>query len=303
MTQQILHSKEIMPFLRGKLVKVSNQLIVVSAFAKIEALKELDAHLTNRLEKILLVRFRKGDILSNSTDIELYDYCVSNGWKMYFNFDLHSKIYVFDKQTYFIGSANATLSGLGIKEHSNIESGVTGTCNQTDYTKILEVFDNAILMNASLMLEFKNQIIEKNRDIIFQEWFLQELNLTKTYSIKNLWICDFLISSNTFDIKSNDLKLLGLTREESYDALKLKKSFRALKCFKWLINVIDDEIYFGELSAMLHNALIDDPTPFRREVKDILATLLIWIQELEIDEIIIDRPNYSQRIRKNKKIL
>ncbi|MEK4521150.1 phospholipase D-like domain-containing protein [Psychrobacillus sp. FSL W7-1493] len=301
MTQKILHSKEIMPFLKDELGRISNQLIIVSAYVKIEALKELDKYLTN-IEKILLVRFRKGDILSNSTDIELYDYCVSNGWKMYFNFDMHSKIYVFDRQTFFIGSANATLSGLGIKEHSNIESGVTGTCDELTYTKILEVFNNAIQMTPSLMIEFQNQIIEQPRNNTFQEWFLNDLNLAKSNSIKNLWVCDFISSTNTFDIKSKDLKLLGLTREESYDTKRLRDNFKALKCYNWLINIIEEEIYFGELSATLHNALIDDPTPYRKEVKDLLAILLIWIQELDIEEIIIDRPKYSQRIKKNIKL-
>ena len=111
MIKEIVHTKDILPFLKQELGKVSQQLIVVSAFVKIEALKELDSYLTTPIEKILLVRFRKSDILANSTDLDLYEYCKSNGWKMYFNFDLHSKIYVFDKETFFVGSANATLSG------------------------------------------------------------------------------------------------------------------------------------------------------------------------------------------------
>ena len=47
----------------------------------------------------------------------------------------------------------------------------------------------------------------------------------------------------------------------------------------------------------LHNALVEDPKPYRREVKELLSNLLSWVEELEMEEIVIDRPNYSQRIR------
>lgn len=298
MIKEIVHTKDILPFLKQELGKVSQQLIVVSAFVKIEALKELDSYLTTPIEKILLVRFRKSDILANSTDLDLYEYCKNNGWKMYFNFDLHSKIYVFDKETFFIGSANATLSGLGIHENANIESGVVGFCKLNEYTKILEVFENAILMEDFLMTEFKNQTSNQINKDVFQEWFLHDLNIVKR-PFRNLWICDFIVSPNTFDIRSQDLKLLDLTREESYDTKILATRFKQLKCFQWLLTAIENEIYFGELTAKLHNTLIDDPIPLRKDVKVILSTLLTWIMELNIDDFIIDRPNYSQRIRKN----
>lgn len=60
-------------------------------------------------------------------------------------------------------------------------------------------------------------------------------------------------------------------------------------------------MYFGELSQNLHNALISDPKPYRRDAKQMLANLLSLIEELGMDETVIDRPNYSQRvILKNK---
>lgn len=39
----------------------------------------------------------------------------------------------------------------------------------------------------------------------------------------------------------------------------------------------------------------------RREIKVMLANLLQLIEKLEMDEIVIDRPNYSQRIKLVKK--
>ncbi|RUL46532.1 phospholipase D-like domain-containing protein [Lysinibacillus antri] len=298
MENLIIHSKEIFPFLEIKLSNTKNQLIIVSAFVKIDALERIDQCINADIEKILLLRFRKMDLISKATDVELFEYCKNNGWKMYFNLDLHSKIFVFDKQRFFIGSANVTLSGLGISDKSNIESGVSGPLEQDDYSRLLSFFEISELMTDRIMNAFKNQIPATSNSEATPEWNLNGLNIFKVGSPKKLWVSEFLSSASSFDVKSSDLKLLGLTRPESYDEDILKKSFMNLKCYKWLLDSFEDEIYFGELSSKLHNSLIDDPRPYRKDVKDLLTTLLNWITELKIDDIIIDRPNYSQRIRK-----
>lgn len=55
-------------------------------------------------------------------------------------------------------------------------------------------------------------------------------------------------------------------------------------------------MYFGAVTEKLHNALVSDPKPYRRDVKIMLSNLLELIDELQMEEIKIDRPNYSQRI-------
>lgn len=297
MNQRILHSKEIFPYIKSELKKVTSQIVVVSAYIKIEALKEIDMHLKDNVEKIVLVRFRKSDVIANSTDIELYDYCKKNRWKMYFDFNLHSKIYVLDKRTYLIGSANATLSGLGLKVMSNIESAVFGECDSTDYRKLLEVFHSARLMDDIIITDFIDQLKDSSSRI-FEEWFLHELKLPKETFLQNLWVLDFPSSYNPSNPSEHDLELLGLVNENQMDINVVRKTFENLKCYKWLLMNIESEIYFGELTAKLHSALIDNPTPYRKNVKEILTALLNWIIYLQLEGVVIDRPNYSQRIRK-----
>ena len=59
----------------------------------------------------------------------------------------------------------------------------------------------------------------------------------------------------------------------------------------------DGCMYFGAISEKLHNSLVSDPKPYRKDVKQLLANLLSMIKILNMDEIVIDRPNYSQRVR------
>lgn len=300
MKKSVLHTKDIFPFIESELINTNEQFIVVSAFVKIEALKRIGKLTREGIEKILLVRFRKIDLVTKSTDVELFEYCIKNDWKMYFNLDLHSKIFVFDRTRFFIGSSNATLSGLGISDNSNIESGVTGIFNSSDYSNILNMFETSELMTPEIMNEFKKQLTNIPITNTFPDWNLDKFKLFKKDSLQKIWVCEFLSSASSFDVKSSDLKLLGLTRIESYDEDLLKEKFMNLKCYKWLINAFDVESYFGELTAKLHRSLIDDPAPYRKDVKNLLAILLNWINELKIEGIIIDRPNYSQRIRKIK---
>lgn len=76
-----------------------------------------------------------------------------------------------------------------------------------------------------------------------------------------------------------------------------------MKCnaYRWLKSVLEQkgnkEIYFGELSRLIHDVIINDSKLYRKEVKELQANLLNWIIELNIDEIQIDRPKHSQRIR------
>jgi hypothetical protein len=90
---------------------------------------------------------------------------------------------------------------------------------------------------------------------------------------------------------------------DKYEITKdnIKQYFISSKCYNWLKNLLlsseNNESYFGMLSKKLHEALISDPKPYRQEVKEILSNLLGWIAYLNIEEIGIDRPNHSQRVK------
>ena len=80
---------------------------------------------------------------------------------------------------------------------------------------------------------------------------------------------------------------------------KLKEVFRWSNAYLWLLDTLknnDGCMYFGALSAALHNSVISDPKPYRRDIKKMLANFLKLIEELQMDEVAIDKPNYSQRI-------
>lgn len=288
--------------LTEEISKVTEELHIVSAFCKIDAVKFIDNNIKHVLKsKKLLVRFLPNDIIQGATDFDLYDYCKVNGWQLYIRFDLHAKTYIFDKQRYIIGSGNLTLKGLGLNCLGNYELGGFSQIEGEDLKKIDALFSSAILVTDELYLLMK-QDIERFKDEgkhinnsinwnkLITDKFSPELNVLFTYDFPTEKVPTTNVEVYEF---------LELSGNVSMDQLKQK--FRWSKAFLWLYTIVNakpnKEIYFGELTAILHNALINDPKPYRKEVKDLLANLLGWVDFFNYDLIKIDRPNYSQRIK------
>ena len=115
-----------------------------------------------------------------------------------------------------------------------------------------------------------------------------------------IWIHNFPWSTpeNLLNIKKmneniiHDLELFGLKKEE-INKEKLQSAFQQSKIYKWLVNQIlnseNKEVYFGNLSSIIHNSLLDDPTPYRKTIKEIQSNLYVFIRTLDIN-IGIDIP-------------
>lgn len=297
---EIFHNEQIISALSKELEIVSKDLTIVSAFVKTEALKFIDSLLKFDISnKRILVRFRLEDLLNGSTDFNLYDYCKSNNWNLYLNFDLHSKIIVFDNERFMLGSANVTLAGLGLAKNSNIESMFCGKLLLEENKKINLFFEKSIKANDKLINKMKEQLKDIDRDSDFRKmvWHQDILSFSEK-RVDLLWTSELFFSSTPFDMYSRDMMLLGLQRSQLNDLELIKQKFKGSKAYRWLSSTVDSELYFGQLTKRLHESLIDNPTPYRKEVKQLLSNLLNWIQELKIQEFVIDQPNYSQRVKK-----
>lgn len=278
----------------------TEQLHIISAFCKKSALEFIESNIQNNLsEKKILVRFLLSDIVNGVTDFELYDYCKANGWKLYIRFDLHAKTYVFDRKRLVLGSANLTNNGLGLNYGGNYELSYFADIESGDLKKIDSLFDNAVLMTDELYENMKLDYQASKGHRSDSKPLKWNLSIEKQFNpvIDALFTYDFpsVPEPNFEDFSCFEFLELNCipTKDE------LKEAFRWSKAFLWLYNFIskppDKTRYFGAITAELHDTLINDPRPYRKEVKDLLANLLKWIQILEIEEICIDTPNYSQR--------
>ena len=124
-----------------------------------------------------------------------------------------------------------------------------------------------------------------------------------------LWVHNFpwananelLALDNLSDNANHDLELLGLNKD-NFNSDLIKQNLLNSRVYNWLINQIkkqeNEEIYFGNLSSIIHNSLLDDPTPYRKNVKELQANLYSYIKVFLKNEIDIDVPyKKSERLR------
>lgn len=300
----IILSKEILAQLEHELSNTRDCVQVISAFCKLPALQYVEDRLNKSvISKKLLVRFTLSDILSGTTDASLYEFCKEKGWEMFVLFNLHAKTYIFDNKHCIIGSANMTSRGLNISSSANVEiSGSFEEIEEEDLKKINALYASAIKVDDkvySLMLRDMNNANKDNNDTESASWG-DDITSMSNGKVEGLFSYEFPVSTISDELRSNQIEFLDISRcPDSMD--DMRKAFINTRPYKWLVQILlesdDKELYFGALTAKLHDTLVNDPKPYRKDVKEHLANLLNWVDVLCEDNISIDRPNHSQRVR------
>lgn len=296
-----LKNREIYDCMEKLSQECEKEVVFISAFCKLDALKMIDGFLKNSVkEKRLLVRFRYDDIINNVSDLQIYEYAVANGWKVFFLLDLHVKAFVYDGKKCVSGSANLTKAGLGVSKNPNSELATYYMIEDEEYKKVNSFFENAVLMDEKIYKILCDEVASGSKDgNKVQKWSnkIEDLFEKKvgTIFMAEMPYCKY----DDFD---NEERLRFLQIEDSMqNDVEVKILFQKSRAYRWLITKLElektHEMYFGKLTAELHNDIIAEPKPFRKEIKDLLENLLDWIVKLHITEIEIDRPNHSQRIR------
>lgn len=296
----ILFSNEILPELIKELNNAKENVSVISAFCKTNILKFFDQHISlPSIEKKIIVRFSMADVVSGITDFEIYPYCREHAWKLFIDLNLHAKTYVFDNKRGVIGSANATNKGFGTTQNYNHEISSLITFEPSDMIKINRLFESSTPMTDVIYSLMKRELekADSTKEKKSAGWS-QDLRDMIIPQITSIFA--FELPSST--VADGDYSFLDLDLEscDNKDAV-IKEAFCRSKAFRWLVKSLREDnehtLYFGALSAKLHNDIVQDPKPYRKDVKQYLANLLTWVEALASDIVTIDRPNYSQRIR------
>lgn len=297
---EIIYSDEIKRKLKTEFESTYDNLQIITAYCKTAALSYVDNLLGDKvISKRLMVRFRLDDLISGATDLDVFEYCAENGWELHIRLDLHAKTFIFDRKRWIVGSANLTSSGIGLAKNSNMEMAVLADVEATEMEKINCLFNKSTLMDERLHTLMATQVEKVKNGRSYFQWDDKILNLLQN-EIAVLFTHDFPKSSSPYKLYSEDLVMLKLSGEDT-SFTTIKAAFTECNCYRWIKSVLNQsqnkELYFGALSEKLHNTLVNDPKPYRREVKELLANLLSWITELEISEITFERPNFSQLIK------
>lgn len=266
----ILISGEVEEKLKIEVPSCAADFNVISGFCKLKTLKFLDGLCRKGIQKRLLVRFLPSDLSSGSTDKEIFEYCKNNGWSLFVDYTIHAKTYVFDKVKCIMGSANATNRGIGAVENCNKEASAYFKLDDGQYQKVMTLYNDAILLDDDLY----DYIISQVED----EHVINRIN----HQRQNKEVIECLMAE---DFPSEDSDIIELHNSKAYIWLK-----------RYLSEKEEKSAYFGELSSVIHNIFIKEPRPYRKNIKEYLANLLISIKRNKDFAIEITKPNFSEKV-------
>jgi hypothetical protein len=260
----------------------------------------------DRQAKVRVVaRWRLADLLSGASDLETYVTLSEYGIPFYVHPDLHAKLISSDEETILIGSANLTSRGLGLDGATdNLELGIKTTPTPTDLLYIDSIFALAVLMTPSLFHEIADCVNTLRVPAGVQD-FPARIRIQLKPAVTGLWVRDLLWSVGpsgnppSDEDLEHDLSLIGVPYA-SLVSPEGEKRFCKLDALAWLIQKLrtnDGELYFGNLTGLLHDSLLEDPKPYRKDVKTLVSNLLAWCGYMLPHMIVIDVPGHSQRVR------
>ncbi len=294
----ILLSNEIMSAVTRELMTATESVQIITAYCKENAINQLNSHISSHVvEKRIMLRFRLDDIIKGSTDFSVIDFCRSRGWKVFIRFDLHAKTYIVDGKRGFVGSANATNTGLSLFTHGNMEMGTLVDIDEVDMEKIEALYTDAILVDDEMYYKLKNQYQNVNSYEPGKQYAWND-EIKKLFNPKITTLFSHELPDKG-DFNAGEY-IAFLDVIYNGDKAMLKDAFRWSNAYLWLLNTLKENdgcLYFGSVTEKLHSALVSDPKPYRKDVKLLLANLLCMIETLQMDEVVVDKPNYSQRIK------
>lgn len=249
---------------------------VYSAFVTQVGVNFLLESRTVHSEDRLLVRCQLRDVVSGACSLNALGHALRAGIQVRLSSALHVKLYFFDSAL-FVGSANLTGKGLALVGYCNDELSTEGV--PTDR-------DNEIAGNLW------NQGVELNLGRIEQMLAFVAGLETSENTLPSKWP-EGILSENR-DLYCSDFPQGTPNDADRWMSLS---DLKASMAFQWLLKSTrgnGGSASFGYLSQKLHNDVYDDPTPYRRAVKDLLANLLQLVETFRVQELQVTTPNRSQ---------
>lgn len=276
------------------LVGQSSETILLSAYFTDAAASFLKG-LSFASSPKIVIRARPNDFAVGASNISAVESCLDQGWDIRFISALHAKAYLISDKI-LVGSGNLTSNGLHLLGTGNIELNSLVQADDASKGTIRGVFSEAERFTPDLLERMQNYIATIKAEKVYAAWWPEEVLPMVS---RKMFCSDF----PQFSVSSADIEqepwheIRSLVRSgHTAEAVSLLESADA---YNWLLGVVKDKktsVRFGEVTADLHDALADDPAPYRRVVKDLLANLLSYIEACDTQRIKISRPRHTQVI-------
>jgi len=313
----LIHSFNNEPFFRIRdcLNTAHNEIVVFSPYINVESIKELE--LNPALKCTIVTTLRLRDLLSRSSDIELYPYAKEKNIKIFIHNKIHLKVFMADWEKLVFGSSNLTKNGLGYSNNYNYE--LNGELDKLDsrtiyyFRKIIfesKLMDDEMYAYVKDMYD-KEENIDENHEIELEqlethtekEFLISSLPMSKDIKLLHYLLNNNYIGGEPIDVNCaiHDQLLYDLPINLELEQFlgTLKERFFQSKFITRLLHYIDEEDRrFGSIKQWIQDNCADVPVPSRKDLTGNIQVLYSWIVELSEGQYVMDRPNHSQIIRR-----
>ena len=278
---------------------------IISAFITKPAYSWL-SNLTqfNRPKITLVGRFLPKDFIDGASSIEAIRLSLQSGYSVKALSNLHAKIFQIDSELIYTGSANMTGKGLALVDNSNLEACTVVVPTNESKAFIVKIINSSInltLEHLDKMQKFIDDFEHSNNVDIPDNW--PDDILPKA---TELFVSDFPLSKpgeccEIYQINpSLEFAVIEKNKSNFESAQSLFKNSKAYCWLKTLLmeNKGNRDLGFGQISSLLHDALCDDPAPYRRDIKDIQTNMYEYLMLYAFNEIEIYIPGRRSQVLK-----
>lgn len=280
----MLSYSEIREHLRYQL-SISNEIFLLSAFVKKNVVDWISQQAQAATRITLVSRFSCSDFLAGASDIDSIDLALSLGWTVKRFPSLHAKVFLFDKKTVIVGSANLTSNGLMISGRGNLEAAYQLEADSSDLNFVKDTVEYAENIDSEVLKKMREHI--HGQELGLKQEKISEWPIGLFGVEKRIWVDDFFWLTHC-----------DVPNEEDSSFQEIQQEFSQSGAFIWvkrkLLSSHDKSMSYGELTKALHDELCDDPRPYRSSVKELLSTAIDFCIAFPALGILVDRPNFSQ---------
>jgi hypothetical protein len=272
-----------------------NEQIFLSAFftdSAFEWLRELAGESPLRI----VVRARPNDLMLGATDLNAIRRAVECGWDIRFISVLHAKVYLMGRHV-IVGSGNLTSNGMHLMGKGNLELNSIIDASQDSVSLVKSVYDEAMPFDDEVLNKMEVYLRSGCELLTVDDWWPPEI----LPEIERALFCNDFPQNSCGNDKLEEGVWSGIDRFlVDGDVERAAQALQITRAYGWLLSSVKQEggeARFGALTRLLHDALVDDPSPYRSTVKSLLSNLLTYIQETPRGKLWVERPRHSQIVK------
>jgi hypothetical protein len=289
---------------------------IIAPFIRVEALNVILRDVSLR-DVTVVTTWSTKDIMTGASDLNVYPYLRSRGWRLYLHPGLHAKLLISDSDSAIVTSSNITKPGLGLAEQSNVEcASKVGPLTLGEHLWLMNLVRASLLIDDEYFLAFKRHL--KNQRPCEIEYDLEEFDpapflerqrfLLSSLPLSNspdrlLMNMDKLRAGNETELSNLELSCtlhdmalfaLDLHTGNRENLERLQRNFFSNRFIRAFADSITPYKFFGEAKAWIQNNCADVPVPRRRDLTIRARVLFDWFIALGGGEYVIKRPNHSE---------